>query len=114
MTGGGTPVEAREPDDPGAVPTFLPVAKNCRRCGETKPRLEFPRNARTRDRLSSWCSACHNEAKRVARRRREVGNLRFQAERYERLADEDGLLAASYRSAAAALRRKAETKAALL
>jgi hypothetical protein len=47
--------------------------KECRHCLTEKPAAEFPRNPRTADGFSSWCSACHVEATRASRdRRREA------------------------------------------
>ena len=45
------------------------VTKECRKCGRVKPSVEFRRNARCRDGLSSWCAECHNAATRVYRAR---------------------------------------------
>jgi len=44
--------------------------KTCRKCGETKPADEFPRQPARRDGLSSWCKACHAEACRAWRDRK--------------------------------------------
>ena len=44
----------------------VPV-KRCVHCGESKPAGEFPPSRTTRDRLSSWCKACHVEATRRSR-----------------------------------------------
>jgi hypothetical protein len=64
-------------------------SKTCRKCGEEKEAAEFPRNSRTRDRLSSWCKSCHREATRRYReanreelneRRRVVPRFVFDTE----------------------------------
>jgi hypothetical protein len=34
----------------------------CTRCKVAKPPVEFRRNARKRNGLSSWCAACHTGA----------------------------------------------------
>lgn len=58
------------------------TAKTCRHCGETKRAAEFRRNERTRDGLSSWCAACHNEASRRWReKRRELVAEALEARR---------------------------------
>jgi hypothetical protein len=65
--------------------------KTCRRCCEERERSAFPRNARTRDRLSSRCAPCHNEAKRRSRRNRRVqGLLAEEAELERQAASETG------------------------
>ena len=46
----------REPD--------ASFAKQCRRCGETKPREAFSPDRDRRDGLHSWCRSCVAEAKR--------------------------------------------------
>jgi len=48
------------------------VSKVCTKCGESKAVSAFPRHDRTRDRLSSWCAGCHNEATRAYRSRQRV------------------------------------------
>ncbi len=46
--------------------------KTCRKCGEAKPIVDFPRHKRTRDGLSSWCRLCHYAATtRTKQTRRE-------------------------------------------
>lgn len=99
--------------DPVPVAASDPVGnktgeKTCRRCGKTKEAGSFRRNARMRDGLSSWCSDCHAEAKRDSRRKQRVEALLAEAVELEGRANEGGLLAASSRSTAAALRRQAE------
>src|SRR5215218_7006503 len=54
------------------------MSKTCCHCLTPRPLEEFPAHARTRDRLSSWCRACHNEAvrrSRAKRREREAVTL---------------------------------------
>jgi hypothetical protein len=69
----------------------------------------FPRNARTRDGLSSWCASCHATAQRGYRRKRRVEALLAEAAELERRADAaDGWQARSWRSTADAVRRRAE------
>ena len=56
--------------------------KTCRHCGVTKSPAEFRRSDRTRDRLSSWCAECHNEASRRSRQKqRELVNEALEARR---------------------------------
>ncbi len=82
--------------------------KTCRRCGEAKPLEAFPRNARTRDGRSSWCSDCHNSAKRQSRRKRRAEALLAEAAEYERVAErENGWRANSSLRMAEHLRREA-------
>lgn len=38
------------------------ATKTCSKCGETKRLTEFRSAKRSKDGLSSWCSACHVEA----------------------------------------------------
>jgi hypothetical protein len=56
-------------------------AKTCRKCGQIKEPLEFRRNARCRDGLSSWCSACHVEATRRYRFRKAADRADAQERR---------------------------------
>lgn len=35
--------------------------KTCTHCATAKPPSDFPANRHTRDRLSSWCRACHTQ-----------------------------------------------------
>jgi hypothetical protein len=111
MNRGGAIFEQSAPDPaPGQEipPRGKNVGKRCRRCGETRESSEFPAHARTSDGLSSWCRGCHAEAKRVRRRERRVEALLEEAAEREREAEAGGLLAASARSSAEALRREAE------
>ena len=67
------------------------MAKTCRKCGKSKSAAEFRPNARMRDGLSSWCSACHVEATRRWREERErlaeeAARPRLERERLEHLA----------------------------
>lgn len=101
----GSPEMTPSPDIPLSVGK-TPV-KVCRRC-EGKERSEFPRNARTRDRLSSWCSQCHAEAKRGYRREQRVERLLAEADEFDRLAAAaTGGRAGSFRFSAEAVRRQA-------
>ena len=59
-----------------------PLAKACRKCGETKEAPEFRANPRMRDGLSSWCAECHNAASRRWRdRQRELVAEALEARR---------------------------------
>jgi hypothetical protein len=52
-------------------------SKTCRKCAKEKEAGEFPRNSRTRDRLSSWCKSCHAAAvRRYRESHREELNAR--------------------------------------
>jgi uncharacterized protein YhaN len=84
--------------------------KTCRKCGKVKEASEFRRNARMKDGLSSWCSACHNAANRRSRLDRRVRALLEDAAQFEREADAapNEARAHSLRSTAAAIRRDAE------
>lgn len=47
----------------------VPPGKVCPRCTRRKPRLEFHKDARHRDGLSTNCKRCHNDIGEVARKR---------------------------------------------
>jgi hypothetical protein len=63
--------------------------KTCVRCQSEKPTIDFPKAARTRDHLSSFCKSCHLAATRqwraehhdelLARRREQAAKLRAEA-----------------------------------
>lgn len=57
--------------------------KTCRHCGETWPDECFPPNRKSKDGLSSWCRACHADAKRrtAARYPEKYGRKCYQCER---------------------------------
>jgi hypothetical protein len=50
--------------------------KTCRHCRKRQPVTDFPRNAHTRDGLSSWCRSCHVEATRTWRTREHAAGRR--------------------------------------
>jgi hypothetical protein len=62
--------------------------KTCTKCGETKPLDQFPRAARNRDGIDSWCRACHTEASRhhrqANRARTNEATRRWRQENPER------------------------------
>ena len=57
-----------------AHPSTVQVTeKECRRCGETKPAIDFPANARISDGLHSYCRVCSRKAVNASRKRRVSG-----------------------------------------
>ena len=96
----GAPLESKDGTAPQPLTRFpreklqkLSGEKKCRKCGKEKPVSQFPRNARTLDRLSSWCKRCH--AKGVVkcrdrqRKRARERQWREQLENNRRLGEQD-------------------------
>ena len=72
---------------------LLNELKTCRHCGVPKTVLDFARNAKTRNGLSSWCRECHvaRTAQWRADKRDEAENRRraeYAAQRAELLKQE--------------------------
>jgi hypothetical protein len=57
-----------DPSLPGEDPPA--THKRCGKCGRERHLTDFPRNARMKGGLSSWCRWCHREATRRWRTKR--------------------------------------------
>jgi hypothetical protein len=57
------------------------VSKRCSKCGESKPRADFPRNRNCPDGYHPYCKRCHNAQVRESKQRLYGGERHYHLKR---------------------------------